>query len=117
MRPTSGATGQACYGGFADPAARAVILGAGGDQSGPANWPPRQLATSRRPLTHECLSLPGMQGKVEQRAAALGMSQTVKSSRNYVLNATRDDTMRCATVYESVGGTPDLAIRGPGRAP
>ncbi|MGH3008740.1 MAG: hypothetical protein ACRDLM_04960 [Gaiellaceae bacterium] len=112
-RATSGTTGQACYGGFADPAARTVTLMSGGDQSGPSSWPPHQLASSLRPLTQDCLSLPAMTSQVEQRATSLGMSQTVEDSHNYVLNSTRDDTMRCATVYETVGGTTDVILRGP----
>lgn len=118
------ATGQGCYGGFADPQAKTVTLMSAGDQSGPANWPPHQLADSLRPFTSECLSLPAMQSAVEQRATSLGMSQTtslgmsqtVENDHNYVLNSTQDDTMRCATVYETVGATTDVVVRGPAQA-
>ena len=102
-----------CYVGFADPSSQSVTLMAMGDQSGAANWPPHQLADSLRPLTSQCLSLSAMQSAVVRRATALGMSQTVENDHNYELNATRDDTMRCATVYETVGGTTDVVIRGP----
>jgi hypothetical protein len=105
-----------CYGGFADPTSQSVTLMAFGDQSGPANWPPHRLADSLRPLTSECLSLAAMQSAVVQRATSLGMSQTVENDHNYQLSATRDDTMRCATVYETVGGTTFVVIRGPGQA-
>ena len=74
---------------------------------------PHQLADSLRPLTQECLSLSAMQSEVEQRATALGMSQTVENERNYQLTAVKDNTMRCATVYETIGGTTDIVLRGP----
>jgi len=108
---------ELCYGGFADPQAKTVtLMGSPGDQSGPASWPPHQLADSLRPLTQQCLSLSAMASAVEQRATALGMSQTVENDRNYALSATRDDTMRCATVYETVMGTTDVVVRGPAHA-
>lgn len=102
-----------CYGGFTLPDTKTVVLAAGSDQSGAADWPPRQLADSLRPLTSECLSLAAMKNDVVQRATALGMSQTVEGDHNYQLSATTDNTMRCATVYETVGGTIDVVIRGP----
>lgn len=110
---SSSQTGPLCYGGFADPQAKTITLLAGGDQAGPANWPPRQLANILRPLTQQCLTLPALKREVEQRATALGMSQTVEDSHNYKLSSAGDDTMRCATVYETVGGTTDVTIRGP----
>ncbi|HUJ56144.1 MAG TPA: hypothetical protein VLW49_09185 [Gaiellaceae bacterium] len=112
---SSSQTGQSapCYGGFAQPEAKTVTLMPFGDQSGPASWPPHRLADSLRPLTQECLSLPAMKSEVEQRASSLGLSQTVEGSHNYELNSTEDDTMRCATVYETVGGTIDVVLRGP----
>jgi hypothetical protein len=110
--PTASA-GLNCYGGFADPTSRTVTLMGGGDQSGASNWPPHELADSLRPLTSECLSLSAMRSDVVQRATYLGMSQTVENDHNYKLSATQDDTMSCATVYETVGGTIDVTIRGP----
>jgi hypothetical protein len=103
----------ACYGGYTEPDTKTVVLGAGGDQSGAATWPPHQLADSLRPLTNECLSLPAMKSEVEQRATSVGMSQTVENDHNYRLTATEDDTMRCATVTESVTGTTNVVVRGP----
>jgi hypothetical protein len=105
--------GQSCYGGYADPTTRTVVLGGGGDQAGPVNSPPHQLADSLRPLTQQCLSLAAMKSEVVQRATALGMSQTVENDHNYELSATQDNTMRCSTVYETVGGTIDVVVRGP----
>jgi hypothetical protein len=44
------------------------------------------------------------------------MSQTVENDHNYRLTATKDDTMRCASVYETEGGTTFVVVRGPTRA-
>lgn len=114
VRPTS-QTGQLCYWGFPQPESKTVTLIAGmGDQVGPTNWPPRRLADSLRPLTQECLSLAAMESEVVKRATSLGMSRTVENNRNYQLKAVRDDTMRCASVSESVTGTTYVVVRGPG---
>jgi hypothetical protein len=102
-----------CYGGFADPTSRTVTLMGSGNQAGPASWPPHRLADSLRPLTHDCLSLAAMKREVVQRATSVGMSRTVENDHNYVLDATRDDTMRCASVRETVGGTTHVIVRGP----
>jgi hypothetical protein len=113
VRSTSQA-GQLCYGGFADPQRKTVtLLGSPAVRSGSADWPPHRLADSLRPLTDECLSLSAMKSEVVQRATSIGMSQTVEDAHNYKLSSTRDDTMRCATVYETVGGTTDVIVRGP----
>jgi hypothetical protein len=104
---------EQCYGGLADAQARTVTLLPMGDQSGPAKWPPRHLADTLRPLTQECLSLAAMKSEVVQRATALGMSSTVENDRKYVLRAVEDDTLRCATVTESVTGTAYVIVRGP----
>ena len=106
----------ACYGGYTEPDTKTVVLGAGGDESGAATWPPHQLADSLRPLTQQCLSLAAMQSEVEQRATALGMSQTVENDHNYRLTAVKDDTLSCATVSETGGGTTQIIVRGPAHA-
>ena len=112
VRPTSQA-GRLCYGGFPEPEAKAVTLVSSGPVHEPTNWPPRRLATSLRPLINQCLSLPAMRGAVEQRASSLGLSQTADDERNYQLSATRDDTLRCSTLYETVTGTIHVVLRGP----
>lgn len=110
---TAGSPAAPCYGGLADPQAKTVTLQPMGNQAGPSNWPPHQLADSLRPLTQECLSLPAMKSEVVQRATSLGMSQTVENDHNYQLKAVQDDTMRCASVTESVTGTTYVVVRGP----
>jgi hypothetical protein len=108
--------GEDCYGGFADPTSKTITLFGQGNQAAPAIWPPQQLAQSLRPLTNECLSLSAMQNAVVERATALGMSQTVENDHNYRLTATKDDSMRCASVYETEGGTTFVVVRGPANA-
>jgi hypothetical protein len=102
-----------CYGGLADAEAKTVTLLPMGDPSGPANWPPQQLADSLRPLTQQCLSLDAMKSEVVQRATALGMTPTFESDHNYVIRAVEDNALRCATVTESVTGTAYVIVRGP----
>ena len=113
VRPAS-QTGQLCYWAFPEPEAKTVtVLGSPGDQAGRPNWPPRQLAAVLRPLTQRCLSLAAMTSVVEQRAASVGMSQTVENDHNYELTGVEDQTLKCATVTESVEGTTTVVVRGP----
>lgn len=112
VRPTS-QTGQLCYWAFPEAGSKTVTVVASAGQQGQVNGPPQQLADSLRPLTHECLSLSAMQSAVEQRATALGMSQTVENDHNYQLKSVPDDGLSCATVTESGGGTTVVIVRGP----
>jgi len=115
VRPSSNPV--PCYSGSdPEPGSKTVTLIDFGNQAGAANSPPHEFADSLRPLTQECLSLRAMESAVEQRAASLGMSQTVENDHNYALKATEDDTMRCATVYSDVAGTDDVVVRGPATA-
>jgi hypothetical protein len=114
VRPTE-QTGRLCYWGFPQPESKTVtLIGGMGDQAGTASWPPRQLADSLRPLTHECLSLSAMESAVVRSANALGFSTTATGEHNYRLTAVRDDSRRCTVVYMPVGGTTELVLRGPG---
>jgi hypothetical protein len=47
---------------------------------------------------------------VRAAADSLGLSQ---SARTYDLNTARDNSLRCASIYETVGGTIFLTVRGP----
>jgi hypothetical protein len=85
-----------------DPARQTVTLIPSGP-IGPASA--RTLADRLRPLTQRCESLPAAEAAV--RAAAAGMP--------YRLNAVPDSSLHCAAVYETVGGTIFLTVRGPGR--
>jgi hypothetical protein len=97
-----------------DPATATVTLIAGNIAKPPPNWLPGRLATSLRPLTKTCLSLPAMRKTVEQNASQLGLSPEPPANRTtYELNAIQDDKLRCTTLYETVGGTINLILRGP----
>jgi hypothetical protein len=49
---------------------------------------------------------------VRAAASSLGLSE---SARTYELNTTTDKSLRCASIYETVGGTIFLTVRGPRR--
>jgi hypothetical protein len=68
------------------------------------------LAAKLRPLTQSCESLPAAVRAVRAEANDLGLSE---SARTYELNAVTDNSLRCASIYETVGGTIFLTIRGP----
>jgi len=64
-----------------------------------------KLADKLRPLTKSCVSLPAAAAAV--RAAAEGLA--------YQLDTVKDNSLRCAAIYETVGGTIFLTVRGPRR--
>jgi hypothetical protein len=115
--PTAAAAAQTCTAGdIVDPTTATVTLIPVGVAE-PTNWIPRRLATRLQPLTRTCLSLPAMGSEVEQQAAQLGLSAQGNGQpgtrTTYQLNATQDDKMRCTSLYETVGGTINLDLRGP----
>jgi hypothetical protein len=83
-----------------DPGTQTVTLIRSGEP-GPAAA--QQLAGRLRPLTRSCESLPAAAAAV--RAAAKGLT--------YDLNVVKDNSLRCASIYETVGGTIFLTVRGP----
>jgi hypothetical protein len=113
--PTTSTAGPICTASdLVDPATATVTLTS--DQIGnpPPNWLPGRLATSLRPLTKSCLSLPAMRNAVEQKASQLGLSpEPPATMTSYELNVISDDKLRCASLYETVGGTINLILRGP----
>ena len=52
----------------------------------------------------------GAVAAVRSATEEFGLSE---SARTYDLNAVKDDSLRCASIYETVGGTIFLTIRGP----
>ena len=92
-----------------EPAKQTVTLIPSGE-SGSATA--RELADKLRPLSQSCESLPTTVRSVRAAAGSLGLSE---SARTYDLNAVADDSLRCAAVYETVGGTIFLTVRGPNR--
>jgi hypothetical protein len=80
----------------------------------PRNWLPGRLTTRLRPLTRTCLPLPAMRHAVEQRASQLGLlPEPAPTKASYVLDTSQNDKLRCTSLYETVGGTINLILRGP----
>ena len=51
---------------------------------------------------------------VEQEASQLGLSPEPPATKtSYVLHSSPDDKLRCTSLYETVGGTINLILRGP----
>lgn len=72
----------------------------------------QKLAAKLRPITQTCESLPAAVASVRAAASSLGLTQT-RSPNGYDLNTVADESMRCASIYETVGGTIFLTVRGP----
>jgi hypothetical protein len=113
--PTMSAAGPICTGSeLVDPTTTTVTLVSGPTGNPPSDWLPGRLAMSLRPLTKTCLSLPAMTSAVEQKASRLGLSPEPPATRtSYVLNAIRDEKLRCTSLYQTVEGTINLILRGP----
>jgi hypothetical protein len=101
VRPAQG--GRLCLSAdIVDPATRTVTLL-------PVSTPVRpdtafqKLADRLRPTSQRCESLPVAVARV--RAAAQGLT--------YQLDTVTDNSLRCAEIYETVGGTIFLTVRGP----
>ena len=92
-----------------DPASRTVTLIATAVPTGPETTF-RRLADKLRPVTKSCESLPAAVASVRSAANDLGLSE---SGRTYELNTVTDNSLRCASIYETVGGTIFLTVRGP----
>jgi hypothetical protein len=102
--------GSCMGGGLVDPASQTVTLsGSPGGSTGPEPTF-QKLADRLRPVTKSCKSLPAAVAAVRAAAGDLGLSE---SARTYQLNAVEDDSLRCASTYETVGGTIVLTVRGP----
>jgi hypothetical protein len=101
---------QACVGGaLVDPTTESVTLGSEPAQSGPKTVF-EKLAVKLQPVTQGCRSLPAAVATVRATASDLGLSE---SPTSYDLNTVTDNSMRCASIYETVGGTIFLTVRGP----
>ena len=92
-----------------DPASRTVTLISGSALTGPEKTF-QKLADKLRPLTKSCESLPAAVASVRDAARSLGLSE---AARTYELDAVRDNSLRCASIYETVGGTISVTVRGP----
>lgn len=109
--PTVSAAGaRTCVAGdIVDPATQSVTLIPTAVATGPTTTF-ETLADRLRPLTRSCMSLPAAVTSVRAAATSLGLSE---SARTYELNAVTDNSLRCASIYETVGGTTFLTVRGP----
>ena len=106
---SAGAPGSCTSMDVVDPAARSVTLIAGGLSAGGTSL---ELAHKLRPIAQSCESLPAAVTSVRTAASGLGLSE---SASGYDLNTATDNSMRCASIYETVGGTIFLTVRGPRR--
>ena len=108
IQSTSGT--KTCVGGaLVDPTTESVTLSPG-PVAGEPTTVFEKLAVMLRPLTQKCESLPAAVASVRATASDLGLSE---SARGYDLNTVTDNSMRCASIYETVGGTIFLTVRGP----
>ena len=94
---------------YVDATDRTVTLGRYGVPSGPPDQR-TQLAAKLRPIAQRCDSLQGAVMSVRDAASSLGFSESAKT---YELNTVTDNSLRCASIYETVGGTISLTVRGP----
>jgi hypothetical protein len=95
-------------GDLVDPAQQTVTLIPTSVATGPQTTF-QKLADKLRPLTRSCESLQAAVTSVRAAASSLGLSESAKT---YQLNAVTDDSLRCASIYETVGGTIFVTIRG-----
>jgi hypothetical protein len=102
--------GKCTNGDLVDPASKSVTLIASDGVTG-AKTAYQNLADKLRPIAKSCESLPDALASVRAAAGDLGLSE---SARTYRLNAVTDDSLRCASIYETVGGTIFVTVRGPG---
>jgi hypothetical protein len=101
---------QTCVGGaLVDPTTESVTLGSGPVATG-SKTVFEKLAVKLQPVTKSCESLPAAVSSVRASASSLGLSE---SARGYDLNTVTDNSMRCASIYETVGGTIFITVRGP----
>jgi hypothetical protein len=106
--PTETSDGSICWNtDVVDPGTQTITLIAAPDQNGS---PQTLLADKLRPITQSCESLRNAVADARSAADGLGLSE---SARTYELNAVMDNSLRCASVYETVGGTIFLTVRGP----
>ncbi len=69
-----------------------------------------KLAVKLRSIAQGCESLDATAQQVRSAANELGLSE---DARQYELTKVRDASARCTTIYENVGGTIFLILRGP----
>ncbi len=107
--PTVESDGSTCWQlDVVDPSTQSVTLIAASDQNGGTQT---KLADKLRPITQSCESLPAAVASVRAAAGDLGSLGVGPRLRPQPVT---DNSMRCASIYETVGGTIFLTVRGPG---
>jgi len=94
-----------------DPASKTVTLIPIGGVAGPGTTF-QKLAAKLRPVENGCVSLSSAVASARAAASSLGLSE---SARTYELQTVPEASARCASIYETVGGTLFLTVRGPNR--
>jgi hypothetical protein len=110
VRPAPSDEASSCVNtGILDPATFTVELRGLGDAPSP-DAPYEKLAVKLRSIVEGCRSLDDTARQVRSAAAELGLSE---DAHEYELTEVRNDDARCATIYENVGGTIFIILRGP----
>jgi hypothetical protein len=106
--PPSSDTGRCVGTGILDGTNSTVTLRA--LDPGPADSTPERLAAKLRSIAQGCMSLEATAQQVRSAANELGLSE---DAHQFELTEVRDESARCTTIYENVGGTIFLILRGP----
>jgi hypothetical protein len=109
VEPAPSDTGTCVDTGILDPTSETVQLRALDGPADPAAAYER-LAVKLREIAEDCGSLDATARQVRAAAAELGLSEEV---REYQVTEIRDVAARCTTIYENVGGTIFIILRGP----
>lgn len=95
-----------------EPRHRTVVLWRGGSLTSAQLTPSQVLADALRPISMQCQALLTAVQQVERVAASLGFRQSAHDEYGYTLIEV-DQASRCTAVYENVGGTTVVTLRGP----
>jgi hypothetical protein len=76
----------------------------------PPGFAEEKLAVKLRSIAQQCGSLDATATQVRSAATDLGLSE---DAHQFELTEVRDDSARCTTISEDVGGTIFLILRGP----
>lgn len=113
VRTATANAGAACLNqALIEPRHRMVVLWRGGSLTSSQPTPWRWLAKALRPISERCQTLPSTAHQVEGIAARLGFSQGVLGRHGYTLIEV-EQASRCTALYENVGGTTVVTLRGP----
>jgi len=104
--------GNCVSGEVIDPATQTVTLIPMGGLSAAGTG--KELAAKLQPATKSCQTLAAAVASVRAAGSSLGLSAAPPlTAESYDLSAVSDDSLRCASIYETVGGTIFITVRGP----